>query len=142
MDKVMKKSRFIGLFSKVGRICVVYWHFIKEVTMIHFEPMKEKCIRSGSMLATSCDLEQAADDRMKYRLGLCTALEKNYIRTHKFPVFPNLFSTNRHALYILASPLKQSKRPIWIDKNTERAHPKPPKSHRSNIFLFVWAAGN
>lgn len=44
--------------------------------MINFEPMKEMCIRSGSMLATSSDLEQA-DDRMKYRLGLCTELEKN-----------------------------------------------------------------
>lgn len=76
MDKVMKKSRFIGLFSTVGCICVFYWHFIKEVTMINFEPMKEMCIRSGSMLATSSDLEQA-DDRMKYRLGLCTELEKN-----------------------------------------------------------------
>lgn len=72
------------------------------------------------MLATTSDLEQAADDRMKYKLGLCAELEKNYIRTHKLPGFPNLFSTNRYALYILASPLKQSKRPIRIYKNTER----------------------
>lgn len=111
MDNVMKKIRFIVLFSTVGCICVFYRHFITEV-MTHFEPIKEKCIRSGSMLATGSDLEQATDDRMKYRLGLCTELEKNYIRTHKLPVFPNLFSTNRHALYIFTSPLKQSKRPI------------------------------